>query len=90
MDTMKELEIVWDYPAGFGGVAGILIRGRQEEQNQRQESREGATYPWPWRKGLQVTVCRGWKRPRQIFLRASEGTSSSGLFRLLQNIKIMD
>lgn len=40
---MKELEIVWDYPAGFGGVAGILIRGRQEEQNQRQESREGAT-----------------------------------------------
>lgn len=36
-------EIVWDYPAGFGGVAGILIRGRQEEQNQRQESREGAT-----------------------------------------------
>lgn len=43
MDTMKELEIVWDYPAGFGGVAGILIRGRQEEQNQRQESREGAT-----------------------------------------------
>lgn len=40
---MKELEIVWDYPAGFGGVAGILIRGRQEEQNQPQESREGAT-----------------------------------------------
>lgn len=40
---MKEFEIVWDYPAGFGGVAGILIRGRQEEQNQPQESREGAT-----------------------------------------------
>lgn len=87
MDTMKELEIVWDYPAGFGGVAGILIRGRQEEQ----ESRKGATLGRGGRGYMSSSaVCRGWKSRRQIFLRASEGTSSSGLFRLLQNIKIMD
>lgn len=38
---MKELEIAWDYPAGFGGFSSILIIVRQEEQNQR-ESRDDA------------------------------------------------
>lgn len=42
MDTMKELEIFWDYPAGFDGVLSILTIVRQEEQNQR-ESRDDAT-----------------------------------------------
>lgn len=39
---LKELEIVWDYPAGFGGVTRMLTIVRQEEQNQR-ESRDDAT-----------------------------------------------